>query len=72
MAVNKVEINGETIIDLTNDSVNQNVLLSGYTAHSSDGQIINGALQLNTIYTGSSVPTVSFGVDGDLYLVTGV
>ena len=42
MGVSKVIFGGETLIDLTNDSVNPSVLLKDYTAHGADGQEIVG------------------------------
>lgn len=42
MAVNKVEINGKTIIDLTKDTVLPQTLLSGATAHNAAGEPIVG------------------------------
>lgn len=44
MAVNKVEINGKTIIDLTKDTVLPQTLLSGVTAHNAAGEPIVGAV----------------------------
>lgn len=44
MAVNKVEINGETKLDLTQDTVTPENLLSGATAHNAAGKQINGAV----------------------------
>lgn len=44
MAVNKVEINGKTIIDLTKDTVLPQALLSGVTAHNAAGEPIVGAV----------------------------
>ena len=43
MAISKVIYGGNTLIDLTNDSVKADKLLKGYTAHGADGEIINGA-----------------------------
>lgn len=45
MAVSKVIALGETLIDLTGDTVNPSVLLKGYTAHSKDGLPIEGSLE---------------------------
>lgn len=42
MAVNKVEINGESVIDLTKDTVLPQTLLSGVTAHNAAGEPIVG------------------------------
>ena len=44
MAVNKVEVNGETKLDLTQDTVNPENLLSGATAHNAAGEQISGAV----------------------------
>lgn len=41
-AVNKVVYAGQTLIDLTNDSVTEYALLQGYTAHKADGTKISG------------------------------
>lgn len=43
MAVNKVEVNGETKLDLTQDTVTPENLLSGATAHNAAGERIVGA-----------------------------
>lgn len=44
MAVNKVEFGGETLIDLTGDTVKSGVLLKGETAHGADGEPVEGAM----------------------------
>nr|DAW54063.1 MAG TPA: hypothetical protein [Caudoviricetes sp.] len=44
MAVNKVEINGKPVIDLTKDTVLPQTLLSGVTAHNAAGESIVGAV----------------------------
>ena len=44
MAVNKVEVNGETKLDLTQDTVTPENLLSGVTAHNAAGERIVGAV----------------------------
>jgi hypothetical protein len=46
MAVNKVEVNGETIIDLTSDSVTPETLAEGATAHNAAGEVITGVVKL--------------------------
>lgn len=43
MAVSKVIYGGETLIDLTADTIVASKLLKGYTAHGADGEVINGA-----------------------------
>lgn len=44
MAINKVEINGEVKLDLTQDTVTSENLLSGATAHNAAGEQISGAV----------------------------
>ena len=44
MAVNKVEVNGETKLDLTQDTVTPENLLSGASAHNAAGEQISGAV----------------------------
>ena len=68
MAVNKVVYNGSTLIDLTDDTVTAASMISGATAHASDGSILNGTLVINKYYTGSADPPASLGSNGDLYL----
>ena len=43
MAISKVIFGGETLIDLTADTIKADKLLKGYTAHGADGEVINGA-----------------------------
>lgn len=46
MGVNKVNLaNGETIVDLTNDSVTPETLAEGETAHNSQGEEITGTMR---------------------------
>lgn len=46
MAVSKIEYFGETLIDLTNDTVSADTILAGYTAHGKDGEPITGTLEV--------------------------
>jgi hypothetical protein len=43
MAISKVVYGGNTLIDLTGDTVKAQHLLNGYTAHGADGEVINGS-----------------------------
>ena len=43
MAISKVIYGGRTLIDLTADSIKEDKLLNGYTAHGADGEVINGS-----------------------------
>ena len=46
--VNKVVFGNTTLIDITQDSVTANTLLSGYTAHSATGASIIGSIATKT------------------------
>lgn len=48
MAVNRVDINGATVIDLTGDSVTPETLLQGVTAHDASGAAITGTMVRGT------------------------
>lgn len=67
MAVNKINYGNKTLIDLTSDTITSEVLLTGYTAHNSSGNLINGSLECVTYYSGTNDPSASLGNDGDLY-----
>ena len=71
MAVNHVIINGETVVDLRNDTVSVDKLLKGATAHDKTGAAITGTVSFATVYTGSGEPSSSLGEEGDLYLDLG-
>jgi len=45
MPYNKVIYGGSTLIDLTADTVTEDTLLEGYTAHKADGSIIIGTFE---------------------------
>lgn len=45
MAVNKVDVNGSTVLDLTNDSVTPETLTKGATAHNAAGERITGTYE---------------------------
>lgn len=68
MAVNHVIINGETVVDLRDDTVSADKMLSGYTAHDKSGAKITGNVTFSTVYTGSGAPNAGMGSDGDIYL----
>lgn len=44
MANAKVTLNGVTLIDLTSDTIESNAMLAGYTAHSKNGELIQGTI----------------------------
>ena len=47
MAISKVVYGGNTLIDLTGDTVVADKLLKGYKAHGADGELINGACEFD-------------------------
>jgi hypothetical protein len=47
MAISKVVYGGETLIDLTADSVTKEKILKGYTAHGADGEPIAGTCEFD-------------------------
>lgn len=53
MAINKVVLGDQTLIDLTSDTVTADSLLEGKTAHDRSGQLITG-----TMSSGGSTPTL--------------
>lgn len=42
--ISKVEINGATLIDISNDTITADIFAEGYTAHDKTGNIITGTL----------------------------
>ena len=52
--VNKVDLNGVTVLDLTSDTVTPETLLIGTTAHNAKGEIITGTLVPCTVYSAES------------------
>ena len=61
MAVNKVEANGETLIDLTNDTVTADTLVEGRTAHLASGEQVTGAFKPVTGVKGNAETTYRAG-----------
>lgn len=68
MAINKVVYGGNTLVDLTADTVAADKMISGYTAHDKSGTKVTGTLVIQKYYTGNADPASSLGNDGDLYL----
>ena len=52
--VNKVDLNGVTVLDLTSDTVTPETLLIGTTAHNAKGETITGTLVPCTVYSAES------------------
>ena len=74
MAVNKVDVNGVTVLDLTQDSVTPATLKRGETAHDASGTAIVGEMESSTpslqsksvTYTSNGTATITpdAGYDG--------
>lgn len=54
--INKIVYNGNTLIDLTSDTVTADKVLQGYTAHDKSGALITG---LNTFDSDTSIDTAA-------------
>lgn len=70
MAINKVDFYGNTLIDISSDTVDATHLAQGYTAHTAAGDAVVGTLSFVTYYTSANTPTSSQGNNGDIWLVT--
>lgn len=53
-SINKVDLNGVTVLDLTSDTVSPETLLVGTTAHNAKGETITGTLVPCTVYSAES------------------
>ena len=72
--VNKVEYGGQTLIDLTADTVTPATLARGVTAHDKSGNMITGTMETETMPTGSIIqmmgktaPDGYLACDGTVY-----
>lgn len=54
MAVNKVVLGIEALLDLTGDTVTRDTLLAGHTAHNAAGEQIEGEYTPQDVFTGAS------------------
>lgn len=57
--VNKVDLNGVTVLDLTSDTVTPETLLLGTTAHNAKGETITGTLVPCTVYSAESPAAIT-------------
>ena len=71
MGNSKIIFGGETLIDLTADSVEEKYLLRGKTAHNKKGEIITGECDYNAD-TRDATATASMILDGETAYVNGV
>lgn len=74
MAVNKVEINGEVKLDLTQDTVTEDTLLKGASAHDAAGNVVEGKVittpvpVTSNLLKGDGAGGVSTAVPGTDYM----
>ena len=66
MAVNKVVLGNETLVDLTSDTVSENTLLEGATAHAANGEQITGGVVVTPMYTGTKSAIESAITSGEI------
>lgn len=71
VAVSKVVYGGNTLIDLTGDTVAPSKLLAGETAHNAAGFPVRGSVVTQVYRTGRGAPDDALGADGDLYFDMG-
>lgn len=64
--VNKVDLNGVTVLDLTSDTVTPETLLVGTTAHNAKGEIITGTLVPCTVYSAESPALDGITLNSDM------
>lgn len=64
MGVNKVDVGGETVLDLTGDTVSAENLIEGATAHNAAGEKITGTAKIPTDYLTGGSQTVTSSADG--------
>ena len=55
MGVSKVVYGGKTLIDLTGDTVTEDKLLKGATAHGKDGEVVTGVCTFDVDYNDATV-----------------
>ena len=54
-SISKVVYGNQVLIDLTSDTISSNELLIGFTAHSANGELINGNCSYNADTTDASI-----------------
>lgn len=68
MAINKINYGSQTLIDLTDTTAEASNVETGVYFYTNAGVKTQGVLTFQTIYSGSSAPSSSLGVDGDIYI----
>lgn len=68
MAVNKVILNDETLIDLSNDTITASALKIGYTAHDCSGEQITGTYVESGGSSGAGLPDIIEAGDTPIWM----
>lgn len=69
--VNKVQkADGTVIIDISDTTATASDVLNSKYFYTATGQKVQGSASYQTIYSGSSTPSSSTGVNGDVYIKT--
>ena len=71
MAINKVIYGGNTLIDLTSDTVIAEKMLSGYTAHDKSGALVTGTCT-NDVNSGDATAVASEVLSGKTAYARGI
>ena len=72
MAVNKVIFGGATVIDLTSDTVTEDKLVSGATAHNAKGERITGRARITASDDGNGNVTITMVIGRAVQSVEGL
>lgn len=67
MGCNKVVVNGQTLVDLTADTVDAAHLAEGYTAHDKAGALIQGSIPHRTAMDATITSATSFYIPPGIY-----
>ena len=68
VGINKVEFAGNTLIDLTSDTVTPDTLLEGITAHDASGALITGIMQISSGDGGGVALPDGYAIEMGIYV----
>lgn len=67
MGCNKVVVNGQTLVDLTADTVDAAHLVEGYTAHSKTGEGVTGSIPVRNGSNATASTATTFTIKAGYY-----